>query len=41
MDIKRRMVKEFTFLSPFSCVLGGISFFRICEMDKNYKNLAL
>jgi len=39
MNIGRRMVIGFACLITFSCVLGGISFFQISEMDKQYKDL--
>jgi hypothetical protein len=41
MDIRKKMVKGFTSLNTFSCVFGGISFFRISEMDNEYKDLVL
>ncbi|MFW9873839.1 MAG: methyl-accepting chemotaxis protein [Candidatus Thorarchaeota archaeon] len=40
MNIGRRMVLGFACLITFSCVLGGISFFQISELDKEYKDLA-
>jgi methyl-accepting chemotaxis protein len=40
MNIGRRMVIGFATLIAFSCVLGGISFFQISELDKQYKDLA-
>ena len=40
MNIGRRMVFGFACLITFSCVLGGISFYQISEMDKEYKDLA-
>lgn len=40
MNIGRRMVFGFACLITISCVLGGISFYQISEMDKEYKDLA-
>jgi len=40
MNIGIRMVLELACLITFSCVIGGISFFQINEMDKQYKDLA-
>ncbi len=41
MNIRRKMVKIINYLGTLPCVLVGISLFRICEMDKKYKDLTL